>query len=73
MYSDQGNVFNGLQKVLCCEFVANLGEANSTSSETGYTLLTTKAEIAILLHDGCAREKKIHEEKNVIFFPGVLK
>ena len=71
MYSDQGNVFNGLQKVF--DFVANLGEANSTSSETGCTLLTTKAEIAILLHDGGAREKKIHEEKNVFFFPGVLK
>ena len=50
LYSDQGNVFNGLQKVF--EFVANLGEANSTSSETGCTLLTTKAEIAVLLHDG---------------------
>ena len=66
LYSDQGNVFNGLQKVF--KFVANLGEANSTSSETGCTLLTTKAELAILFHDGCAREKKFMRKKMSSFF-----
>ena len=45
-----------------------LGEANSTSSETGCTLLTTKAEIAILFHDGCAPEKKFMRKKMSSFF-----
>ena len=53
------------------EFGENWDEANPTStSETGCALLTTtKAEIAILLHDRCAREKNIREKNKFHLFP----